>query len=189
MTIRHRKSDARPSATDEIREVLLDADGPLTAAEVFKRCQLVPSPGDVSKILWTLHNAGSLERSMSNTGRYAYVIKNGAAPVEADPAESEQDEPLSANPLGEAMQQALAPVTRVLKRQSRRRGAPPVEDAPVRRSGFELGRRIEAIVADIEEALGDAIDSDQPKELVKALVAANGATNRAARLIQREVTA
>lgn len=46
-----------------------------------------------------------------------------------------------------------------------------------------LPERLTAITQDIEDALGDACDAQLPHDLIKALVVANGAAHRAARLL------
>lgn len=54
------------------------------------------------------------------------------------------------------------------------------------RSDFDLGTRIDVVVEDIQALLTDALDADHGRELVKQLVAANHALNRAARLYPRK---
>lgn len=64
-------------------------------------------------------------------------------------------------------------------------GPAPVAGSTTQRAQVphNLADRLAAILVDIEDALGDACDAQLPHELIKALVVANGAAHRAARLL------
>lgn len=49
------------------------------------------------------------------------------------------------------------------------------------RTQLGLADRLQAVATDLEDAIGDACDSQAPHEVIKALVIANGATQRALR--------
>ena len=57
----------------------------------------------------------------------------------------------------------------------------PLTRAPAPLLPLGLSDRLAAIVADLEDAIGDACDGELPHPVIKALVVANGATQRALR--------
>ena len=176
------------SISQEIRRVLLDAEEPLSVSQIREaltvECQNLPSALR-ERVL-----AGEFVRHHSTAGlRYSLnpewsPKKRGAPPhgAKANPP-SAKTAKVPAKPLALSPQDDVqTPFPEVASAYHAPAATSP---AIAKRSDFDLRRRLDAIGADLADAIADACDAEHPHGLIKALVVSREAVVRAQAALPR----
>lgn len=192
---------AKPNGiSEQIRAALAATTEPLTSTDLHAQCNAAETTTQVAAALNRMFLAGELIRLATEGGRFAYRPNADFKGLKG-PGGREEEEKEEATTDGDAGQYS-APVSREKRKYTRRadkarakKAAPTPPPAAAARPGaaktyaYVLFDHIAAAMRDLDDLVSDAIDNGAAPEVVKCVVASQGALRRAQEAIYREARA
>lgn len=190
---------AKPNGiSEQIRAAFAATTAPLTSGELHAQCSASENVTQVAATLNRMFVSGELTRTTTDGGRFAYRPNPDFEGLKG-PGGREPEEEATAG--GDAGTHS-APVPRGKRKYTRRvdkarakKQAPPAlpvspaasaQPVATKSSAYKLFDHIAAAMRDLDDLVSDAIDHGATSEVVKCVVASQGALRRAQEAIYRE---
>lgn len=175
--------------TNEILEALRGAKFPMTVSDLLATCEASENTTQIAGRMNALFNSGAVLRTSNEAGRFEYRLnpEHKRATTSDDHAGTGDDDTNRPEPAPARVQRTAA---RRAEAQKPRHPDSPPPPAPARAAnGYVLFDHIAHAMRDLDDLVTDALDHGATPEVVKCVVASQGALRRAQEAIYREARA